>query len=1026
MKNSNFQKFLFLLFPVLLLSQLGAISLSSIEKNIEEDNTHYFVSSISNLPILQMDPAMVEEVIQGVADLKQGLGFSTTSVLVPLNNTVVTIADGTGGSIFPNGKYSPNPSEKYDRESTGHQSSSSCVHSSESHLPSSISHLLSPTAAAVSTAYSLQPTASIRPVGRIVTPNVLRLRGGGQKSSNTTGVLRSTRESEEEELNNIAQSYRVEAINMENLVDIAEAQAKEINCNDQGAFEEVWNYAKKCAEDARLAWTQVVNIYQDFRGTIPENGRGAWVTLFNDAKYKKAKFTVAPYWFEVYKMAEIATAAQAEQINFDSQDGIRWNHAKKSVQDVELALDKLVQMYQDFRETIPESEREAWDMDLHDAQYKKAWFALEPYLLEVRRIKKIIDDNEDQAEVISYHNTDAFEVVWDQVKQNAHNAALAWDQVIQISQNFRNTLHESKRKAWDIDVNKFQYNKALYTVGPYSLEAKKIARIAEAAKAQAEEIGCDDRTAFEMAWNKAQKSFQNTALAWDQVIQRYQNLRGTLPESEREAWDVCLNEAQYNKAFYTVESYLLEAKKITKIIAASEAQAKQISVDDTDAFEIAWSIAKKYIKDAELTWNQIVQMYQNFQETLPESRREAWDISFHIAQYNKAIYTVEFHALEAKKMEKIAKVASVQAEEMSFNDRETFEAGWNKARKSAQDTVLAWNKVVQMYQNLRETLPENQRETWDVYLDMAQYSTTWYTVRPHILDAKKIEEIADIAENKAKEISYENKETFEIAWNQAKKRAEETALAWDEVVQMYQNFRESLPENKKKDWDMAFEAKIARKAQYIIQPLWLEAERSAKITSAARKKAEEANPEDTESFEELWSSSISAVWNTKLAWDQVVEKYEEFSGTIPESQKAAWDTLLNEACYLQIYYTARSYWMEALKSGKIALIARDKALLMSWDNRIAFETAWNSASQKAEFVVSAWNNALQKCTELQESVPEKERANWDAYFTTLQIQREYWNSQRDSLQIERENKQQQLQQQPQQKRQKRSHGALSC
>ncbi|HLB33345.1 MAG: hypothetical protein A3F67_10525 [Verrucomicrobia bacterium RIFCSPHIGHO2_12_FULL_41_10] len=67
------------------------------------------------------------------------------------------------------GKYSVNPPVEYAKESTDNQSSSDCARSSKLRLPFSISHLPSPTATAVSTAYSLQPTASIRPVGRIVT-----------------------------------------------------------------------------------------------------------------------------------------------------------------------------------------------------------------------------------------------------------------------------------------------------------------------------------------------------------------------------------------------------------------------------------------------------------------------------------------------------------------------------------------------------------------------------------------------------------------------------------------------------------------------------------------------------------------------------------------------------------------------------------------------------------------------------------------------------------------------------------------
>ncbi|HLB34013.1 MAG TPA: glutamate synthase large subunit [Chthoniobacterales bacterium] len=61
-------------------------------------------------------------------------------------------------------KHSINPSVEY--APTNHQNSSNCDSNSSSRLPSPISHLPSPTAAAAPTAYSLQSTASLRPIGR--------------------------------------------------------------------------------------------------------------------------------------------------------------------------------------------------------------------------------------------------------------------------------------------------------------------------------------------------------------------------------------------------------------------------------------------------------------------------------------------------------------------------------------------------------------------------------------------------------------------------------------------------------------------------------------------------------------------------------------------------------------------------------------------------------------------------------------------------------------------------------------------
>ncbi|HLB33200.1 MAG TPA: Amuc_1099 family pilus-like system protein, partial [Chthoniobacterales bacterium] len=69
-------------------------------------------------------------------------------------------------------QYLINPSVECTRESTNQQTASNCAYSNEPQLPSSISHLPSPTAAAVSTIYSLQPPTTVQPVGQIITQDL--------------------------------------------------------------------------------------------------------------------------------------------------------------------------------------------------------------------------------------------------------------------------------------------------------------------------------------------------------------------------------------------------------------------------------------------------------------------------------------------------------------------------------------------------------------------------------------------------------------------------------------------------------------------------------------------------------------------------------------------------------------------------------------------------------------------------------------------------------------------------------------
>ncbi|HLB33237.1 MAG: hypothetical protein A3F67_10700 [Verrucomicrobia bacterium RIFCSPHIGHO2_12_FULL_41_10] len=107
--------------------------------------------------------------------INAGLAINKLDTLLDMYNTALEFEKKSIDQALL--KYSVNPSVEYAKRLTDNQSSSDRARSSELQLLSSTSHLPSPTAAAVSTAYSLQPATSIRPVGRIVTArqNSLRL-----------------------------------------------------------------------------------------------------------------------------------------------------------------------------------------------------------------------------------------------------------------------------------------------------------------------------------------------------------------------------------------------------------------------------------------------------------------------------------------------------------------------------------------------------------------------------------------------------------------------------------------------------------------------------------------------------------------------------------------------------------------------------------------------------------------------------------------------------------------------------------
>ncbi|MFI0347905.1 MAG: hypothetical protein ACH346_03905, partial [Chthoniobacterales bacterium] len=131
-----------------------------------------------------------------------------------------------------------------------------------------------------------------------------------------------------------------------------------------------------------------------------------------------------------------------------------------------------------------------------------------------------------------------------------------------------------------------------------------------------------------------------------------------------------------------------------------------------------------------------------------------------------------------------------------------------------------------------------------------------------------------------------NAPDFEKAWADLLTKAEEIKADWTKVHQIYQEIQQTLPLSEQKAWQEEVSLAATMEDYSTLRPLLFQAEKAEKIVAAAIEEAKAVTPgDDPRSFEAAWNKAMATIPRTQKAWSNVIQKYQEFSTSLPSSSQ---------------------------------------------------------------------------------------------------------------------------------------------
>ncbi|HLB33321.1 MAG TPA: hypothetical protein VJK54_03695 [Chthoniobacterales bacterium] len=613
-------------------------------------------------------------------------------------------------------KYSGDSSIEYSESSTNHEGAVNCACNNKPQLPSSISYLPSPAAAAA-------PPITIR----FEAKNQLKKDEFSPSAFRRLPSYKLPRTEIVESAENSVWKDQPEAAEV--------AQAREL-------WEKALVAKKESLED--VSDIEPCKAPYPIRPFCFEKEKAHQIA---QDTYDKAYAAIKPLLLAAEKANKITKAAY-EEANATALEktkalNVAWNDVIQQTKIEELAWDQLIQAYTNARDTIPKSKLADWDELLNAAKYYKTEVStIKPLLLEALKVTKIANAAYNEAKSRRYYNKSCAVCLIDAIQKN-QTAQLAWDQVIQAYAQAKDMPPLTCKAYYDNNFNTAQYCKALYAIRPLCFEAVKANKIAKNAYTIANAYPNDPISeSNKAAWNDAIQKTKIEELARDQVVQAYSDAQRTIPQGKQANWINCLNIAKYEKTCTAIESLWFAAEKAGKIANTARNQANLTSYEDTEAFETAWNDTMQKTETWELAWDQVVQAYTNARDTIPQSNQTNWDDRLNEAHYYKTYAAARLLFFQTEKAKAIALTAHNNALITSPKDPEAFEVAWSDAIQQAKALELAWEQVLQTYLRDKDEIPKKHQQTWNELLIHAENKKNRYAAQPALLEAEKAEKQA--------------------------------------------------------------------------------------------------------------------------------------------------------------------------------------------------------------------------------------------------------------------------------------------
>lgn len=478
---------------------------------------------------------------------------------------------------------------------------------------------------------------------------------------------------------------------------------------------------------------------------------------------------------------------------------------------------------------------------------------------------------------------------------------------------------------------------------------------------------------FQRLKSETLKKINQSKILWENIISLYQGDKKNLHESVHPSWDELINKANYNYFFCATRESILHAKIASKTASVASLRAKGLSVED-ESFQKKWISAIDTFYKARSAWQIAIEEYSKLRDTILGNHLSQWDkLSYKAKEfYQKTDDSVSTLIDQTRGTSDDATAAFYQIDR-NLGENIDIEETYTEALEKAKKAERAWGELVQIAEQLGESIPPEEKEKWKQHLQTAAYEQAFYARQTHWIEAEKIAYTGAEASRERALITYPpNLEELDSAHNDAIKAEE----ALQELLDFYETT--PMPSNGEQTEDTG--DLISAEASLAI-------EEANRIVITSYQNALTSPLNDSSLLDNNWNRAISAASKAKEALEASIEKSPDERNII-------------KAHYWSAFYSAWPFWCNAIRSSQIARAATNQASLLSEEN-IGIDTLSEdqllSIIEKRSTAEEAWKKAYtvynnQRASDL---LPQTKLETWDRYLSTISHQKTYWNNKKE-------------------------------
>ena len=807
-------------------------------------------------------------------------------------------------------------------------------------LPSSISNLPSPTAAAVPLAFHSvkRSFSSVPPIKDNELNSVSKDLTQNKKTPFSKKTIEELKEDvDERSIASVTAERKAVAAKGENAVKLWEESKKE----DQ-AFIEVLD--------------QYIVVLQEAKTKTPLTLKIDWNQRIEEAQDHRLSMVCSILNKEVCKVEIIASIVQDKAVAARGVDAIKlWEEAKKADEVVIEAQDQYIKVLKEAQAKAPLAAKAKWNQYLEPAQNERASRVCNLFSKEANKLLTMVSIASEKASVAK--GVEAVKL-WEEAKKAAQTLLEVQDQYIASLQEAKGKAPEAAQVGWGQRIEVARHNRGTMVYSLLSREADRLAAIVSVVTAIDDSFGDKASVATgEEAirlWEESKKMNQELLEIQDQYLAALEETKIKAPTSEKAHWVQRIEVARYIKAITPCSTFLKESNRVLTIASIAK---KKASVATGEEAVRLWEESKKAYQDSLKSYDQYIAAFKKVQREAPLKFQIAHDQQIKSLQNNRdSIYC----GVIFDEVTKATVVASIIEDKAVTARGEESVKLFEEAKEANQNVIGFQDQYIKVLQEARAKAPLEAQTGWDQRIESAQNRRVLMVFRMRYHDINKAMVIAFIAEGKA--LAAQGEEAVKLL-EESRKTTQIALEIQDQCIASLQEAQEKAPLTAKEELTQRIEQALYRRATMAYSAIAKQADKLDDIFINAYNKAPLIKGEKDVRF---WGQSKQLAQSLLEEVDLYIEFLQNVEKRASVGTKTDWKQYIENANHKRIDIVCSLYTQKILEADAIDHVAHHKASTAQGEEAVKL---WEASKQTSQVISELRGQYIKVLQEIQEKAP---------------------------------------------------------